>query len=56
VFHVAVIETCTLAEFDASHFHPNQVIGIVDHAHLVGLSVAYAKARFGGRGHANKAL
>src|ERR1035437_9026179 len=40
--HVPVVEAPGFAEFHAPHFHPNQVIRVVDHAHLVGFGVADA--------------
>src|ERR1035437_6310640 len=53
-FHVAVVEAEGFAEFHPAHFHPNQVIRVVDHAHLVGFGVADAQAAFGHGSHAEE--
>src|ERR1035437_1904940 len=53
-FHVAVVEAEGFAEFHPAHFHPNQVIRVVDHAHLVGFGVANAQAAFGHGSHAEE--
>lgn len=39
-FHFAVTKADRLAVFHASHFHPDQVVGVVNHAHLIGLGVS----------------
>ena len=46
-FHVPVVETAGFAELHPAHLHPNQVVGVVNHAHLVGFGVAHAQAAFG---------
>jgi hypothetical protein len=43
-FHVLVADAGGAAIFGPSDFHPDQVVGVVHHAHLVGLGVAHAEA------------
>lgn len=52
-FHVAVADTADAAEFGTGHFEPDEVVGVVDDAHLVGFGVADAEADLGfvGKGH-----
>jgi hypothetical protein len=49
--HIAIIEAAGFAPFHPAGFHPHQVIGVIDDAHLVSLGVAHAQTRFGGKGH-----
>jgi hypothetical protein len=39
--HVFIPKSERLAIFDARHLHPHQVIGVIDHAHLIGLGIAH---------------
>ena len=41
--HALVVETVGAHEFDAPHFKPDQIIGVVDHPHLVGFRVTHTK-------------
>ena len=41
-FHFAVAETDRLAVFHAGHFHPDQIVGVIDDAHLIGFGIADA--------------
>src|ERR1700722_7830324 len=49
--HIAVVEAASFAEIDAAHFHPDEVVRIVHHTHLVSFGVAHAQAGFGGWWH-----
>src|SRR5208282_297102 len=40
--HFFVAEAELAQEFDASHFKPDEMIGVIDDAHLVGFSIADA--------------
>ena len=39
-----VIEAKLTQQFDSAHFKPDEVVGVVDDTHLVGLSIADADA------------
>ncbi len=41
-FHSFVIEAERTHQFNPADFKPDQVIGMVDHAHLIGFGVAHA--------------
>jgi hypothetical protein len=41
-----VVKPAGFAEFYAADFHPDEVIGVVNDAHLIGLGVAHPDARF----------
>ncbi len=43
---VAVADSGGAAILDAAHLHPHQVVGVIDHAHLVGLGVAHPEPGF----------
>jgi hypothetical protein len=45
LLHIAVTDAARAAQFNASDFHPNEVIGVVDHSHLVRLGIPHADAR-----------
>ena len=45
-FQVAVDDAGGAAIFGAADFHPNEIVGVIDEAHLVGFGVAHAEARF----------
>jgi hypothetical protein len=40
-FHVAVGKSARATEFGAANLEPDQIVRVIDHAHLVGFSVAY---------------
>src|ERR1039458_8682665 len=44
--HLLVLEAARFAVLHAADLHPHQVIGVVNHAHLVGFGIAHADARF----------
>src|SRR5579859_3419705 len=44
--HLFIAEAELAEEFDPSHFKPNEVIGVIHNAHLIGFSVADADASF----------
>lgn len=46
LFHFAVIEASRPAKLHAGGFHPYEIVGVVDNAHLVGLGVPHADPRF----------
>src|SRR5438093_12966374 len=50
-FKVSITESALAAEIAAPHFHPDKVIGVIHHAHLIGFGVAYAKAASADVGH-----
>ena len=41
-FHIAIVEAERLAILYPAHLHPDEIIRIVDDAHLVGLGVSHA--------------
>src|SRR5260370_12937746 len=41
-FHALVFDTQRAHQLHATHLKPNQIIRVIDHAHLVGLRVAHA--------------
>ena len=41
-FHIFVVKADGPAIIDARHFHPDQIVGVVDDPHLVGFGVADA--------------
>src|SRR5882762_5604166 len=43
--HLLIAEPDGLAVLDPSHLHPNQVIGVVHHAHLIRFGIAYSDVR-----------
>lgn len=49
--HIPVANARGAAEFGPSDLHPDEVIRIVDHAHLVGFGIPHAEARLV-KGHA----
>src|SRR5579864_9243395 len=42
LFHFTIRKTQLSQKFHPSHFKPDKVIRVIDHAHLIGLGVAYA--------------
>jgi len=48
-FHLLVVEAEGAHELHAADLEPDEVVGVVDDAHLVGFRVA--DAEFGGGGH-----
>src|SRR2546426_539123 len=36
---VPIAESAVAAEVGAAHFHPDEIIGVIDHAHLIGFGV-----------------
>src|SRR5580692_4936081 len=44
--HVLVFDTGSAAIFRPSDFHPDKIIRVVDYAHLIGLGITHAEARF----------
>ncbi len=50
-FEVPITESALAAEIGAPHFHPDKVVGVIHHAHLIGFGVAYAKAASADVGH-----
>jgi hypothetical protein len=46
LFHVAIRKAARAAEFRASNLKPDQVVGVIDHTHLVGFGIANAEQRF----------
>ena len=48
-FQLAVGKAKRAQQFDAADLKPDQIVGIVDNAHLVGFSIAHAD--FGGDWH-----
>src|SRR5208282_1321602 len=44
--HIFIAETELAKEFDSSHFKPDEMIGVIDDAHLVGFGIAHANAGF----------
>ena len=42
--HVAIGKSQLAHKVDASDFEPDEVIGVVDHTHLVGFRVAHTQA------------
>src|SRR6266478_408170 len=45
-FHIFIAETELAEEFHASHFKPDEMIGVIDDPHLVGFGIADADASF----------
>lgn len=45
---IFVAETVGAAVIDAGNFHPDEIVGVVDDAHLIGFRIAHANA--GGNG------
>jgi hypothetical protein len=43
--HVAVADTPLAAELDSTHFHPDQVVRVIHHAHLVRFRIPHADLR-----------
>src|SRR2546430_3882169 len=41
---VPIAESAFPAEVAAAYFHPNEIIGVIHHAHLIGFGVADAEA------------
>ncbi len=41
-FHALVVETKGAHQFDATDFEPDEVVGVVDDAHLIGFGIANA--------------
>src|SRR5271169_5167943 len=41
-FHILITEAELAEKFDSAHFKPNEVVGVVDDAHLIGLGIAHA--------------
>jgi len=48
LFHVAVGEALSPAPLGAGDFHPDEVVGVIDDAHLIGFGVANTEAGFSG--------
>ncbi len=46
LLHGFVVEAHGADEFDAADFKPDEVVGVVDDAHLVGFGIAHADAGF----------
>src|SRR5690242_18463583 len=46
LLHVFVRESELAEEFDAPDFKPHEMVGMINHAHLIGLSVANANRNF----------
>jgi hypothetical protein len=46
LFKVAISESAFSAEIGTAHFHPNEVIRVIDHTHLVRFGVPDAKVGF----------
>ena len=46
--HVAIADAGGAAVFDASDFHPDQVVRVVHDAHLVGFGIAHSQPRVDG--------
>src|ERR1039458_9757258 len=45
-FHLFIADAELTQQFDSAHFKPDEVVGMVDDAHLVGLSIANTDAGF----------
>src|SRR6185436_7171227 len=50
-FEVFVTESAFPAEIGAADFHPDEVVCVIHHPHLIGFGVAYAEAAFGNMRH-----
>jgi len=46
LLHIPISQTSGAPVFDSADFHPDEVVGVVDDAHLVGFGVADADAGF----------
>src|SRR5262245_18992699 len=46
-FHLAIAEPTFAAEIAAAHLHPNQIVRVVDHSHLIGFGITHADAALG---------
>src|SRR6185436_1203015 len=44
LFHVAIRKPQLAQQFDPSNFKPDEVVGMVNHAHLIGFSVAHSQS------------
>src|SRR6266481_3642605 len=44
-FHLLVFEAERAHQFDAADFKPDQVVGVIDHAHLIGFGVPHSNRR-----------
>ena len=50
LFHIAIGKAELAEQFNASDLEPDEMIGMINHAHLIGLGVANPQAGFGGCG------
>src|SRR5437763_11872807 len=48
--HIAIGKAQLPHQFHTPDFKPDEVIGMIDHAHLIGLSVAHPQPAFASRG------
>src|SRR5207248_3758740 len=44
--HLLVIEPNAAQQLDATHFHPDEEVCVIDDAHLIGFGVAHSQANF----------
>jgi hypothetical protein len=46
LLHLFVVQAKLAQKVDTADLEPDQVVGVVDHAHLVGFGVAHAESAF----------